>query len=340
MRQLGRPDLSGRVMEIVGWNEEAGKYELRGTPPPYWTCPLCGEVNKRTREACNVCGGRQEEVAPGATEAPQYQARPEDVVLPAGTEVEIDGLQDFPELNGQPGTVVAFDRQSGRYHVELPDGGIRAIRPPHLASRRTPARGAEFGRWTAPAPEPSHVDEPEPPEEAPCESAEELRRVLEALDGGLRLARDVEAPGGRWRLARGRQLLREGGLRGRAAAELRRPGTLRAPLRLRFARASPWELRAGPAGAYWHAALRLDATLAELLRAEHMRLRMGPGRFSFLGLAAPGWPGPTQAAKGTSVSKAAASAGWGGWVCPECGHINPLSADLCKNCDPECEEDD
>jgi len=338
MRQVARPDLSGRVMEVIGWDDELGKYELRGTAPLYWTCPNCGEVNKRTREACNVCGGIRDEVAPGAIEAPRYHARPEDVVLPPGTEMEVQGLTDFPELNGQPGTIVAFERRSGRYHVKLPDGVVRAIRPPHVVARRPPPEEAEFGRWTAPAPEPNYVDEPEPPVEAPCDSDEEVRRIFDELDEESCLRKDVEDKQARWRLRRGQQLLREGELRGQSLADMLRAGRLRAPLRLRFTRRSPGALRAG---AHWQAVMELDAAIAKLLQAEEFaRGRLGPGLFSFLGLARPGWSGVPEQAKGAAAASAAKAAGWGGWICPECGHINKLGTDVCRGCDPDCDDDD
>jgi len=332
MGQSEQFELNGCIMEVVAWDDASGEYELQGVPPAYWTCPTCGEVNKRSREACNVCSGIRDVVAPGAAVARRYWARPEDVVLPQGTEVQLEGLRDFPELNGQAGAVVAFERQSGRYHVELPDGRVRAVRPPHVLARRSPAQEAEFARWSAPAPEPSPVDEPEAPEDAPCASDAELRRVLEELDEELRLRRDVEAADGRWRMLRGWQLLREGELRAPGVLDLRRAGALRAPLRLRFTRGSPRVLRLGASAIYAQAVLQLDAAIAKLLQAEHARVKLGPGRFAFVGFAAPGWAGPAASA-GAEVAKR--GSGWGGWICPECGHINTLGTDFCENCEPE-----
>ncbi|CAJ1405380.1 unnamed protein product [Effrenium voratum] len=202
-------DLEGCVFEVVGWDEEAGKYQLRSVPPSHWTCPKCGEVNKRARSSCNVCGGERDALVPGATSR-NLHVRPEYLVLPAGTEVALDGLRDFPELNGQEGTIVAFDALTGRYHVRLGDGGVRAIRPPHVVARKPPSKEQEFGRWSPPDPEPSPVDEPEPPEEAAMDNEDDFDRLAEALDEQLQLQRDVQAADGRWNLRRGQQLVREG----------------------------------------------------------------------------------------------------------------------------------
>ncbi|CAJ1331613.1 unnamed protein product [Effrenium voratum] len=201
-------DLEGCVFEVVGWDEEAGKYQLRSVPPSHWTCPKCGEVNKRARSSCNVCGGERDALVPGAASR-NLHVRPEYLVLPAGTEVALDGLRDFPELNGQEGTIVAFDALTGRYHVRLGDGGVRAIRPPHVVARKPPSKEQEFGRWSPPDPEPSPVDEPEPPEEAAMDNEDDFDRLAEALDEQLQLQRDVQAADGRWNLRRGQQLVRE-----------------------------------------------------------------------------------------------------------------------------------
>ncbi|OLP97367.1 hypothetical protein AK812_SmicGene20311 [Symbiodinium microadriaticum] len=63
------------------------------------------------------------------------------------------------------GSILAFDPATGRYHVQLADGAIRAIRPPHVVARSFASQDEEYGKWTAPAPEPGYVDEPEPPDE-------------------------------------------------------------------------------------------------------------------------------------------------------------------------------
>jgi len=233
--------------------------------------------------------------------------------------VQIDGLLDFPELNGQAGVIVAFDRRAGRYHVELPDGQIRAVRPPHLIARQSPAKESEFGRWVAPAPDPSHVDEPDPPDEVPCASDEEVRRVFEELDDEFRVRRDVKEA----KLRRGQQLLREGHLRGRSLQELRRGGVLPTPIRIRFTRHRPAVIRFGMVGAYMEAVLKLDQALNELIR-EEARRNLGPGRFSFYGIAAPGWTGPPSHAGPAAISarERQKKGGWAGWVCRDCGHIN------------------
>eukprot|EP00434_Breviolum_minutum_P008940 symbB.v1.2.007878.t1/scaffold482.1/size381469/6 len=98
---------------------------------------------------------------------------------------------------------------AGRYHVRLADNGVRAIRPPHVVARKPPPKQQEFSRWAAPVPEPSFVDEPEPPHEASLDNDEDFDRLAEALDERLRLKKDVEAADGRWRLRRGQRLLRE-----------------------------------------------------------------------------------------------------------------------------------
>eukprot|EP00439_Symbiodinium_sp_Y106_P048554 s319_g6.t1 len=51
------------------------------------------------------------------------------------------------------GTILAFDPPTGRYHVQLADGAVRAIRPPHVVARSFASQDEEYGKWTAPAPE-------------------------------------------------------------------------------------------------------------------------------------------------------------------------------------------
>jgi len=363
-------ELSGRIVEIVGWDEAKGLYEVQDVPPKYWTCPKCGEINKRVREACNGCfavraGGG--ELAAGR----RFSVPPPALLLPVGTEVAVDGLADFEELNGQEGCIRAFDRRAGRYHVELSDGRIRAIRPPHVVARRPPAEEAEFGRWAAPAEAPSHVDEPEPPDEVPCASEDELRKLVEELDDDWQLKRDIEvpapgpSPGGgrstsrRLRLRRGQQLVREGELAGRKLADLRRrgdrggqrssskgssssggAGRVGPPIgqiRLRFTRHRPIVLRLGPRGPYAEAVLRLDTALAALLQADLSRQRLPRDCFSFFGFAQPGWAGPSVRPPQQQPAARAerASKGWAGWVCPDCGHVNDAGTDFCTTCEPD-----
>eukprot|EP00929_Paragymnodinium_shiwhaense_P064387 TRINITY_DN32238_c0_g1_i1.p1 TRINITY_DN32238_c0_g1~~TRINITY_DN32238_c0_g1_i1.p1 ORF type:complete len:847 (+),score=195.51 TRINITY_DN32238_c0_g1_i1:81-2621(+) len=357
---IGHPYVDGRLGDILKWDEEKGVYEVELIVGPYWTCPKCGETNKRTREQCNVCGASREAVLPESSR--RLRLAPECVVLPPGTEVEVSGLRDFPELNGQLGKVVAYDRPAGRYHVELPDGGVRAIRPSHLIARKpkaqpskappssspeetlpgppeAPLGPAEFSRWVPPAPEPSNVDEPEPPDEVPCAADEEVRRIFEELDDELKLKRDLEAAGRR--LRRGQQLLREGDLfsllRGNARLrlkEIRRPGVLKFPLRLRFARRSPSIARHGAAGAYRDAILALDQVLRQVAKAHVAKQRPAPGCFLFWEFEAPGWIGPPVAAPAPAKAKPPKQKGWAGWVCAECGYINTGGQAQCESCEP------
>jgi len=337
---VGRPGqvgLAGRIMEVVAWDEEKGQYELQGVPPPYWNCPTCGETNKRTRAECNVCRSQRDVVAVGTLDLPLCRARPEDVVLPSGTEVEVEGLRDFPELNGQAGTVVAFDRCSGRYHVRLTDGQVRAIRPPHIIARRAPQEEAEFGRWAAPSSNPSYVDEEDPPDEVALDADKEVRRLFDELDDELQLKKDLEGADKSWRLKRGQQLLREGDLSGYVGAELRRAGMLHSPLRLRFTRCRPSSLQRGLVGAYFEAVLQFDSTITAMHVAESSRQRMSPGCFLFVSMASPGWTGePVMSGKEKAK---VAGASWGGWVCPDCGHINNLAKNYCASCEDDEFED-
>ena len=55
----------------------------------------------------------------------------EAVVLPAGTWVQLAGLAQKPELNGQCGAVVSFDRTSGRYEVNTGTSKVR-IKPANI----------------------------------------------------------------------------------------------------------------------------------------------------------------------------------------------------------------
>lgn len=325
-------EISGRIMEVIEWDADQQEYKLRDNPAPYWECPKCGEVNKRTREVCNVCAGGRDDLVPHANKPRVYRVRSDCVVLPPGTEVEVAGLEDFPELNGQPGTIRSYDRRAGRYHVELPDGGIRAIRPPHIVARSKTKKEAGFFRWTPPAPEPSHVDEPEPPTDTPCNSDDELRQLLDSLDDRLRLVRDVKPADGRWKAKRGQQLLREGKLQGLSIGQIRRRSGLQVPMRLRFMKRNPEFIRFGAAGAYVDAILQADATLIEHLKQIELRKRLAKGLFSYLQMASPGWVGPSA---DPPKSKPKPAGGWAGWICQECGHVNSGGRETCESCDPE-----
>ena len=49
--------------------------------------------------------------------------------LPAGAHVRISGLMSRPELNGQQGAVLHFDRKKTRYGVQLADGTEILLKP-------------------------------------------------------------------------------------------------------------------------------------------------------------------------------------------------------------------
>lgn len=323
-------DLDGALFEVVAWDEASGLYQLRSVPPNYWTCPKCGEVNKQSRSSCNVCGGDRDGLVPGATPR-DYRVRPECVILPAGTEVALDGLRNVPELNGQEGVIVAFDSSAGRYHVRLADGGVRAIRPPHVVARRPPKQ-QEFSRWVAPVEEPSFVDEPESPEEASLDNDDDFDRLVEALDERLRLKKDVEASDRRWRLRRGQRLLPEGEMKGKGLQHLQRGGELRGKkgIKIRFVRAP-----AGGMFSYLQAIRSLEMMLDELLAEAARRPLPTEGCFRYGEMNRPGWQGPNPAVLSPSRHSnrpRPAKGGWAGWVCPECSFMNEKGTDFCQNC--------
>ena len=55
-----------------------------------------------------------------------------DVVLPEGTWLRLDGLQQKPELNGQCGAVLSFDCANGRYNIRLGSGDVVRIKPQNV----------------------------------------------------------------------------------------------------------------------------------------------------------------------------------------------------------------
>ena len=55
-----------------------------------------------------------------------------DVVLPEGTWLRLDGLQQKPQLNGHWGAVQSFDRSSGRYEIQLGSGEAVQIKPQNV----------------------------------------------------------------------------------------------------------------------------------------------------------------------------------------------------------------
>mmetsp|Transcript_23105 Transcript_23105/g.66327 ORF Transcript_23105/g.66327 Transcript_23105/m.66327 type:complete len:384 (-) Transcript_23105:292-1443(-) len=52
--------------------------------------------------------------------------------LPVGTAVRLHGLKTVARLNGQAGVCVGWDEASGRVHVKLPDGEVKAFKPSNL----------------------------------------------------------------------------------------------------------------------------------------------------------------------------------------------------------------
>ena len=55
-----------------------------------------------------------------------------DVMLPEGTWLRLDGLQQKPQLNGHCGAVQSFDRSSGRYEIRLGSGKVVWIKPQNV----------------------------------------------------------------------------------------------------------------------------------------------------------------------------------------------------------------
>ena len=55
-----------------------------------------------------------------------------DVVVPEGTWLRLDRLQQKPQLNGHCGAVQSFDRSSGRYEIQLGSGEVVRIKPQNV----------------------------------------------------------------------------------------------------------------------------------------------------------------------------------------------------------------
>eukprot|EP00913_Durusdinium_trenchii_P002456 g2269.t1 len=122
---MGEGDLDGALFEVIGFDEAASMYQLRSVPPSYWTCPKCGEVNKQSRSACNVCGGARDALVPGSSSS-HYRVRPEFVILPAGTEaLGVPGLENryHPTLRS-PGLYFSVVFRFSEVHRDLPSGQL------------------------------------------------------------------------------------------------------------------------------------------------------------------------------------------------------------------------
>ena len=52
-----------------------------------------------------------------------------DVLLPEGAWLQLVGLKQKPELNGQCGAVQLFDHADGRYNIQLGSGDVVRIKP-------------------------------------------------------------------------------------------------------------------------------------------------------------------------------------------------------------------
>merc|ERR1711965_756061 len=66
---------------------------------------------------------QQKQQAAAAGDSETIPSPPSPAAITIGTRVELRGLQAKPELNGRRGVVVKFVGSSGRYRVELDDGG-------------------------------------------------------------------------------------------------------------------------------------------------------------------------------------------------------------------------
>ena len=68
-----------------------------------------------------------------------------DPPLPAGTHVELHGLQAKPELNGRRGVITKFVASSGRYSVQLDDDGSKIkVKPENLQQQAAMEQAANM----------------------------------------------------------------------------------------------------------------------------------------------------------------------------------------------------
>ena len=68
------------------------------------------------------------------TLALEAQAQARQQGIPIGSHVLISGLLSTPELNGNQGVVVSFDRNRTRYGVKLANGPAILLKPECLAA--------------------------------------------------------------------------------------------------------------------------------------------------------------------------------------------------------------
>jgi len=70
--------------------------------------------------------------------------------FPQGTRVFIGGLSQAPELNGKPAIVRGFDDSTGRYIVELQDGGMKkSLKPSNLSKFSEASMAARDRKFSA-----------------------------------------------------------------------------------------------------------------------------------------------------------------------------------------------
>ena len=91
------------------------------------TVKLCRE-NLAVFEACR---GRDHPsvLTTNALIADAQKRQAAGALIPVGAPVHIGGLVNRPELNGQQGVVLHFDRAKARYGVQLADGREMLLKP-------------------------------------------------------------------------------------------------------------------------------------------------------------------------------------------------------------------
>ena len=117
----GRPELNGQVGVVSGFVVESGRLIVK------------------ISAAETVALRRDNLVVDGA--------------LPAGTMVQIFGLQASPQNNGLVGSVVSFHTESGRNRVRLQDGRELAVKADNLMV--APATKATKSAWSTPVHRPA-----------------------------------------------------------------------------------------------------------------------------------------------------------------------------------------
>jgi len=102
--------------------------------------PTDGPEDSHAQQPTDVPEGSEVHQPTDAPEAPGCDTPAKALHLQTGAVVSLTGLVGAAHLNGCRGTCERWDESVGRWHVRLPDGKIKALKPDNLVPLETPGK--------------------------------------------------------------------------------------------------------------------------------------------------------------------------------------------------------